>query len=156
MKTLIPLLGLCLLITGCKSPGLTKTMVQTAVSTSVAWGVLEEPKAIPYMRATVPVICSAAHGTNLSPAEVVAALQNSPAEKLKTPEAVIIMNGVLGIYTAVFEAYGSDIDDRPYLQAGLEGACAGIQLGLPPEAGPGVAAAARKSEFERMPHIKAK
>lgn len=152
MKTLIPLLGLCLLIAGCKSPGLTKATVQTAVSTSVAWGVLKEPRAIPYLKATVPVICSAAHGTNLSPAEVVAALEKSPAEKLKTPEGVIIINGVLGIYTAVFEAYGSDIDDQPFLQAGLDGACEGMKMALPPDE-PGLARA-RLADFESRPHVK--
>lgn len=138
---------------GCRSPGLTKTIVQTAVATGVGFGVLEEPNAIPYLRASAPVICSAAHGTNLSPAEVVEALESSPASKLKTPEAVLIMNGVIGIYTGIWETYGGDIDDRPFLQAGLEGACEGIKLGLPPSEA-GEALKAFRASIVAKPHIK--
>lgn len=157
MKTINSiLLGLSLLfVAGCQSPGLTKSMVQTAVSTGVGFGVLKEPKAIPYLRASVPVICSAAHGTNLSPAEIVAALEGSDAELEKTPEGVIIMNGIIGIYTAIFEAYGDNVKDRPFLQAGLEGACEGLKLGLPPEPVEAKATAkAFKSVYEGKPHIK--
>lgn len=152
------LLGLSLLLAaGCRSPGLTKSMVQTAVSTGVGFGVIKEPRAIPYLRAAVPVVCSAAAGTNLSPAQIVAALEKSSAEGLKTPEAVIIMNGVIGIYTAIFEAYGADIKDRPYLKAALEGTCEGMKLGLPTEAQsvkPGAVTKAFSIDFDVRPHIK--
>lgn len=153
MKTLIPLLLLALTV-GCKSPGLTKTMVQTAVATGVTFGVMKEPRAIPYLRASVPVICSAAHGTNLNPAEIVAALENSPAGGLKTPQSILIMNGIIGIYTGVYEAYGQDIDDRPFLQAALDGTCEGLKQGLPPEGAGPEAVKVFRVNAEAKPHIK--
>lgn len=134
MKTIASvLLGLALLFTvGCKSPALTKGFVRTSVATGVGLQVLHEPKAIPYLRAAAPVVCSAAHGTNISPAEVVAALEASDASKLETPEARLIINGALSLYMTAFEEYGDDLQSRPLIVAILEGTCEGILLGLPP------------------------
>lgn len=123
--------GLMFGMVGCASPALSKGMVRTAVSTGVAFGVLKDPTAIPYLRAATPVICAAAANTNLSPAAVIAALEGSDATQFKTAEAVIIMNGALSIYSAVWAEYGGRVSNFPLLQAYLEGTCEGLTLGLP-------------------------
>lgn len=153
MKTIASLLlGLALFFTvGCKSPALTKGVVRTSVATGVGFGVIQHPSAIPYLRAAAPVVCAAAHGTNISPAEVVAELAKSDAEKLKTQEGVLLINGALSLYMTLFDEYGDDLENMPLLQAYLEGTCEGIQLGLPPVI---KEPAVIRNNFGLKPHVK--
>lgn len=130
-KLVTPLLLGFLMLTGCKSPTVTKGVVRTTVATGVGFGVLKSPTAIPYLRASAPVVCSAAHGTNIAPVEVIAALEGSDARFLKTPEGTLIMNGALSLYMTLFDEYGASIKNLPLLQSYLEGVCEGINLGLP-------------------------
>lgn len=117
--------------TGCKTPAMTQAIVQTTVATGVAFGIQKSPQAIPYLKAATPIVCSAASGTNISPAEVISAIESANIDGLKTPEAVIIMNGALSLYVVLYEEYGIDaIKNQAQLKAYLQGTCNGLELGL--------------------------
>lgn len=143
----LTVLGLALalagIVTGCGTTGkmLTPALVQIAVQTGTAYGIQKDTNSVPYLRAAAPIICSAAGSSTLDPAAVVLALENSTAAQLKTPEGVIIINGALAVYEAVYDAYGTNIQAsvvQPYLQAvcnGLNGAL-GTTRALPAKAGP--------------------
>lgn len=130
-----PLLFIALLfVTGCSTtqPNISPALVQQGVFTVAAYTVAKEPAVVPYLNAATPVICSAAQGTNgIDPASVVAAIEASPlASQLKTPEAVLALNGALTLYIGVWDSYGGKVDlaaMQPYLQA----TCNGLTLALP-------------------------
>lgn len=139
MKRLIPLLAVALcagLLTGCKSTPLPmqKALYVTTVSTGVALGVDKYPTALPFLRVAEPIICAAGNGTNVTPAEIVAALTNSPAANaVATREGQAIMNGVIAIYIGVFESYGADyVAHHEQLSNYLKWTCEAVGLGLPP------------------------
>lgn len=122
------------LVTGCSSVTnqITPAVVQQGVATGVSYAVAKYPTAIPYLEAAAPIICSAANGTNLNPAQVVAAIESSPAAALKTPEAVLILNGALTLYIAVWDSYGSNaLASSTAIQPYLAATCAGIDEALP-------------------------
>lgn len=123
------------LVTGCASSPvkITPALVQQGVATGVAYSTAKYPQAVPYLKAADLVICSASEGTNLAPSEVVAAIESSDAAALKTPEAVLILNTALTLYTGVWDAYGADaLNNQPDLKLYLQATCAGISDGLPP------------------------
>lgn len=106
-------------------------IVQQGVATSVAYSVTKYPQALPYLRAAAPVICSAANSTNLSPAQVIAALESSNAALLKTPEAALIMNTALLLYIGVYESYGDNaLNNYPALRPYLQATCDGMNDGV--------------------------
>ncbi len=130
------LAAVCLLAfiagSGCKNPAVTRTVVSTLVSTGVAVGVSQKPDAVPYLRAATPIVCASAANTNLNPAAVVAAIQSGTDPKLKTLSGVLLLNGALAIYTALWEQGAVDgLTDQVILQAWLWGVCDGLTLGLP-------------------------
>lgn len=134
MKTIICLaLSACLLTCGCSTitGKLTPPVVQQGVATGVSYSTAKYPTAIPYVRAAGEVICSAANGTNLSPAAVVAAVESSNATFLKTPEGVLILNSALTLYIGVWESYGAEaVNNAPVLKTYLQATCDGINQGL--------------------------
>jgi len=120
-----------LAFTGCSTMVLTPGSVKQGVATGVSYSVVKYPDAVPYLKAAEPVICSAAHGTNLAPAQVVAALQNSNADQLKTPEGVMILNTALALYVGLWEKYGTKaVTKSDKLRSYLEATCGGIHDGL--------------------------
>lgn len=133
LKQFLILAPLCLALVGCSSVGkLTPALVQQGVATGVSYGVVKYPTAIPYLKVAGAVICSAANGTNLAPAEVIAAVEASNAGALKTPEAVLILNGALTLYVGIWESYGADaLSEHAKLQLYLQATCSGIHDGLP-------------------------
>ena len=142
MKNQLVVAGLALVlavsVVGC---GTTKQLgpaaVQVAVQAGAAIGMNKEPAAIPYVEAATPVICSAAGSGVFDPAQVVSALENSPANFLKTPTGVIVINGALALYQAVYNSYGTNIQAsvvEPYLLAvcnGLTGALSTLPTPTP-------------------------
>lgn len=131
-KQLLSLAAASLALVGCKtaSPILTPALVQSGVSASVMYGVAKYPQARSYLRAVEPIICAVSESTNLAPAEVVAAIEESGA--LKTPEAVMILNTSLLLYSAAYNALGADaaIKNAPLLQEYLHSVCLGLGQGL--------------------------
>lgn len=133
MKSIVSISGLAiaLAVTGCSTPNTVgPAVVQIAVQTGAAYGMQQDTNTIPYIRAATPVICNAAGSGTLDPAAVVAALQSSNADALKTPAAIIIINGALALYEAVYAQYGTNIQAsvvQPYLQA----VCSGLTAALP-------------------------
>lgn len=128
-------IGLFAIGAGCKSTSLPmqKALYVTTVSTGVAFGVEKYPTALPYLRVAEPIICAAGNGTNITPAEIVAALQNSPAANaVATREGKVIMNGVIAIYIGVFESYGTDyVAHHEQLSNYLKWTCEAMGMGLP-------------------------
>lgn len=136
-KLFIPLVAvLCLgLLVGCKSTPqqLTKALYVTTVSSGIALGADRYPSSVPYLRVAAPIICAAGNSTNISPAEIVAALQNSPAANaVATQEGKLILNGALILYVSAYEAYGADyVDHHEQLRNYLQWTCESFALGLP-------------------------
>lgn len=125
-----------LIAVGCSntSPKMTKGLYVATVSSGVAIGVDRYPKAVPYLRVAEPIICAAGNGTNVTPAEIVAALQNSPAANaVATPEGKLILNGALILYISLFDSYGTDwVNEQEQLKLYLGYTCEALALGLPP------------------------
>lgn len=134
MKRFLPSIALIALlaVTGCGTVKsvVTPAVVQSGVSTGVRFGVSKYPTAIPAVRIATEVICSAANGTNVSPAEIVAAIEKSSFENLKTPEAIFITQGIVNAYTIVWNSFASDAVSQsealPYLQAVCNGGRDGL------------------------------
>lgn len=107
---------------------MTRAAVTGAVSLGVQIGTERYPESVPYIRAATPVVCSAADGTNIQPAEIVAALQ----PVVTNDHAKMIINGAVVIYDVIFESYGTNwIEHQAYLKDILGGVCDGLTQGLP-------------------------
>lgn len=144
MTKKLTVLGLALalagFVTGCGTTGktLAPAVVRIAVQTGTTYGIMKDTNTVPYLKAAAPVICSAAGSSTLDPQQVVMALESSNAAQLKTPEAVIIINGALALYQAVYDSYGTNVQAsvvQPYLQAvcdGLNGALGTGTRNAPP------------------------
>lgn len=131
MKKLLLLIPLCLSLVGCAgNKPMTKAVYTLAVSTGVSVGAQRYPTAVPYARIANTIICASATGTNVSPAEILTAIQTSPiAEAAATPEGKLVVNGVLVLYSALFEGGGvTDEEAKEWLQW----TCDAVTLGLPP------------------------
>lgn len=87
--------------TGCRNPNANvgPALLRLGVSTSAGYSILKHPEAVPGVRAGASVVCAAAHGTNVSPAAIVAALD---AYGEKTPETVFILNAAVSAYEIVY------------------------------------------------------
>jgi len=123
-------------LSGCATgskPLISPSVVQQGVTAGVKAGTLKWPTAIPYVEASVAVICSEAAGTNLSPAQVVADLEKSGAAAFKTVEGVLIVQGGLLLYTTIWNAFGADaVNNAPVFKGYLQAVCQGMHDGLPP------------------------
>lgn len=120
-----------LLLCGCSAtkPLMSPALLQQGVSSAVAFGTAKYPTALPFVRAAEPIICSASEGTNLSPAVVVAAIQQ--ANVLQTPESVFIVNSALLLYEGVYNAFGADaVNNSAQLKEYLHATCLGIGQGI--------------------------
>ena len=133
MKKLLALLGLTALLSGCSAITnlATPQIVQAGSTALTSAGLAAEPAALPGVRAAAAIICADASNTNINPASVVADI-NQLDPSLNTPTAVIIENGILGLYIGVWDAYGaSAVTNSPVLQSYLRAVCSGINAGLP-------------------------
>ena len=119
----LSLLAAAITLTGCKTnnqsnvgPGL----LRLGVSTAAGYSLMKNPEAAPGVRAGAAIVCSVANGTNLSPAAIVAALNNGPMDD----ESVFILNAGIGAYTLIFNGL-SDTNNvatiRPYTLAVCDG-----------------------------------
>lgn len=117
---------------GCATVGnnnLAPSLVRVGVSTTVAYGALKYPQSVPGVRIASEVICSAANGTNLSPASVIDAIH--AASPTISAETTLIVNGALVLYIGVWNSYGkSAVSNAPNLKLYLQATCDGIKDGL--------------------------
>lgn len=134
---IITLLGALLLSSGCAGQfQVSPAVVQQGVASGVSYSSAKFPTAVPYLLAAGDVICSEANGTNLAPADVIAAIESSNASQFKTPEAVLILNSALTLYIGIWDSYGSNaLANATTLQPYLKATCDGINQGLPPQGG---------------------
>jgi hypothetical protein len=143
MKKLLTFLGLSALIafTGCKTaPGpITNLALTTSVTLATQWGSSQYPTAVPFIQVADVVICAAAANTAMSPDALVAAIANSPEGTIaKTPEGILVVNGIVALYTSIWDSYGSNqVANSAALQAYLNDLCIGIKAGLPATAAAG-------------------
>lgn len=117
---------------GCSTVGnnnLAPSLVRVGVATGVAYGVMKYPASAPGVRIAGEVVCSAANGTNLSPASVIEAI-NAVSPNI-SPETTLIVNGALVLYIGVWNSYGQGaVSNAPNLKLYLKATCDGINDGL--------------------------
>lgn len=122
----LAIIGLGLMLVGCKnSSPLTYSL---ATSTIVSYGLRNSPQTAGYLRDVQPVVCAAANGTNLSPAQIVTAIKESGIDD--SAEGRLIVDGVLLIYISAFDSLGSKTNVAavaPYSHAIF---CEGFEWGL--------------------------
>ncbi len=116
---------------------------QSAVMLGEQFAIETHPEAVPYLRLATPIVCAAANGTNVSPAQIVAALQ---AAGITDPATKLILNGSLALFNIVVAGITDQSEARLYAQD----LCQGLTLGLPPS-GPALAHASYKRKD--YPHI---
>lgn len=122
MKTFLSLLALTFAV-GCSS--ITPSVVRLGVGTGVAYGVQKYPEALPEVKIAAEVICSAAHGTDISPTNIVAAIRL--ADPNISTDATLIVNGALVLYIGVWNSYGaSAVNNNPKIRPYLEATCDGL------------------------------
>lgn len=138
MKRLIIPASLFVLIafTGCVNARkvITPGTVQSGTAAGVRYGLTKFPSATPAVRIASEVVCSMSNSTNISPTEIVAAIESSNYENLKTPEAIFIVQGVITLYSSAWNSFASDAvaqsEALPYLQAICNGSRDGL-AGIP-------------------------
>lgn len=135
MKTrILALFCLLTLLAGCSTTAtdpssINPIVVRLGVSTGVTYGLSKYPQAVPGVRIAGEVICSAATGTNLSPDNLIAAIQGVSTNI--TPETTLIVNGALVLYIGIWNSYGqSALTNQPALRLYLQATCSGILDGL--------------------------
>lgn len=139
------LAGVCLLFMGCTGPNqgpMTHAAFTAAVTLGEQIGLETHPEATPYVRAAVPVVCAVANGTNVTPAEIVKALE---AANVTNVTAKLIINGGLAIFNVVVTGLGTN---QTEIRAYGQDLCDGMRAGLPPES-----AMARKASL-LPPHLR--
>jgi hypothetical protein len=120
-KLILSIAAVALLVTaGCKTanPNAGPALLRLGVSTTAGYSIMRYPQAVPGVRAGADVICAAAAGTNVSPVQIVAALD---AYGVKSPEAVFILNAALGAYNIAYNGLSSTNAAQPYAQAVCDG-----------------------------------
>ena len=133
-------------------------ITQTTVMAGASYEMTQDANLRPYLMAAAPVICNAAGSGKIDPAAIVADLQASSANELKTTNAAIVINLLLGIYETIYYSYGTNIQAsvvQPYLQA----VCNGLNAAL--GASPSNLAAMARNRIETFateprnwPHVK--
>ena len=139
MKMFVALICASILLMGCKTqPGAVNIgppLVRMGVYTGATYGMIKYPQAIPGVRGAAAIVCAQAAGTNVSPAEVVQAVQ---AYTELTPESKIIINGALQFYTLLWNTYAPTGTNSVLLGQYLTATCDGLNdalvtgLDLPP------------------------
>lgn len=129
MKKLIAPIAVSLLVftVGCKNTS--PAVYSLATATAVTYGLRNSPNTSNTLRAVQPVACAMASGDNLTPADIIAAIEASGVAG-DSPEARLIINSITLLYVAAYDAQGSATNAsavRPYAQAVF---CDGFSLGL--------------------------
>jgi len=121
------LAGVCLMFVGCAgNPAMSHAAFTAAVTLGEQIGLETHPEATPHVRAAVPVVCAVANGTNVTPSEIVKALE---AANVTNVTARLIINGSLSLLNVVVS--GLSTNDTEIRLYGKD-LCNGMQAGLPP------------------------
>lgn len=158
---MILVVALTSLLMGCATnSSVGPALLRLGVSSTAGYSLMKNPSALPGVQAGASVVCAAAHGTNVSPASIVAALD---AYGQRTPEAVFILNSAIGAYNIVYNGLSSTnaTSASPYALAlcdGLNDALA--MVSVPPVPGgvnaPPRIVASPKAQSQYWPQIKFK
>lgn len=139
MKTklllILTLAASLLTFTGCKNtnPNIGPAMLRLGVSTTAGYSLMNNPKALPGVKAGASVICSVVNGTNVSPAAIVSALD---AYGANNPETVFILNTAVSAYTLIYNSLPDTnvIVAQPYALAVCDGLNDALLFVSPPSA----------------------
>lgn len=126
LLTSVAAIVLAVTLVGCKnsSPLVYSLTTQNIVS----YGLRNSPNTAGYLRDVQPVVCAAANGTNLTPAQIVTAIQSSGIDD--SAEGKLIMNSVLIVFISAYDGLGANTNAsavQPYAQAIF---CDGFEWGL--------------------------
>lgn len=131
---LISLIALAGFLVGCGTikSTLTPALVQSSVAATTSFGLSRYPQAAPAVRIATEVICAAAAGTNVNPANIVAAIEASDWSKIKTPEATFIVQSGITAYTIVYNSWGAEaVNNSEQAVLFLGAVCNGLKAGTP-------------------------
>ena len=140
---LIPLLALV----GCKTPSgpVGHAAFTAAVTLGEQFALESHPESEPYVRVGATAVCAAAHGTNVSPAAIVQALNLAG---VTNAQAKLIINSSLALFNVVITYAGTNqTEARAYAQD----LCNGMNAGLPSN----TSSVARRAKIARLtaPHL---
>lgn len=79
-------------------------VIDNVVPSLVKIGVAKQPKSVPYLESLVIVIDSFALGEDLSPDELEKVIKSAKIKELETPEALAVVNSVVVLYKAYYDA----------------------------------------------------
>lgn len=139
------MLGSC----GCSSPKgqMSHAVFTAAVTIGEQIAVDTHPESIPYLRVAVPVVCSVANRTNVSPQAIVAALDSANITNRTTR---LIINSSLTLFNVVVSGVATNQSE---VQLYAQDLCNGMTAGLPPDGGR-ERAFARRSPKPLPPHLR--
>jgi len=145
-----------LFLTGCQSPGgqaMSHAAFTAAVTLGEQFALEQHPEAVPYVRAAVPVVCSVANGTNVSPQAIVSALE---AANVTNATTKLIVNSSLALFNVVISGISTNQTEVKLYAQDL---CNGMTAGLPPGEPIGgkdraMAKKALKSVPSNVPHLR--
>ena len=128
-KLLAPLIAVAIALAsvGCKNTS--PAFYSLATATAVSYGLRNSPQTANYLRAVQPVACAVASGTNLTPADVVKAIDASGIAGNSDEARAIVVAAEL-LYITAYDALGSRTNAaavRPYTTAVF---CDGFAAGL--------------------------
>lgn len=135
-KLLAPIAASLILFTvGCKStgnnPNIGPSLLRFTVGTAAGYELSQRTEAVPAVRIAANVICAAANGTNLSPAQIIADLNTLGPQ---SDDAVFIIRAAVGAYTLIWNGYVGNTTNVTELQPYLMATCLGLGDALPPTA----------------------
>ena len=88
-----------LFVVGCANNKNGPLLLKTGVSFGTQYALLRNPAAKPPVEASAAIICATVHGTNVSPAAIVAAVNQYGQQ---TPESLLIINAAINLYSLTY------------------------------------------------------
>lgn len=127
------------LLSGCQSaPEVTvekaekiAALLKGTAASGVVLAYTKDPNSTPYFKAAGAALALFVTGSDLSPAALQQALQETSVRELKTPEAALVMNTILGVYEVFWgDALRAQVAANPQLKIALQGLVDGLMQGV--------------------------
>lgn len=109
-----------------------QAVLKNAIADAVLFAAQKDPNALPYLEASALVVCSLADAEgSLDSIALRTALDAASVNELKTVEAQMALNAVVGLYEAALaDKWRADVDANAYANAILDTLCEGLTLGV--------------------------
>jgi len=108
------------------------SVLKNAIADAVLFAAQKDANALPYLEASALVVCSLSseEGT-LDSIALRSALDAASVNELKTVEAQMAINAVVGLYEAALaDKFRADVDANAYANAIVDCLCEGLTLGV--------------------------